>query len=138
MISDFNQTGQSFSATRERIKNPTLAQSLRQRREFHEAIESERVAHGVMKQSFQGKYKVLKQTDDSGSTIRIRETKQARPETPKVNMLELQRRRTEAMNQVKLGEKRPFNYLNPYKNLAELSKTQVLKTQTQEQLPDQV
>ena len=53
-------------------------------------------------------------------------------------MLELQRRRTEAMNQVKLGEKRPFNYLNPYKNLAELSKTQVLKTQTQEQLPDQV
>jgi hypothetical protein len=91
-----------------------------------------------MKQSFQGKYKVLKQTDDSGSTIRIRETKQTRPETPKVNMLELQRRRTEAMNQVKLGEKRPFNYLNPYKNLAELSKTQVLKTQTQEQLPDQV
>lgn len=49
MVSDFNQTGQSFSGSRERIKNPTLAQSLRQRREFHEAIESERQAHGVMK-----------------------------------------------------------------------------------------
>ena len=36
------------------------------------------------------------------------------------------------MNQVKLGEKRPFNYLNPYKNLAELSKTQSLKLESQE------
>ena len=42
------------------------------------------------------------------------------------------------MNQVKLGEKRPFNYLNPYKNLAELSKTQSLKQETTEQFAEEV
>jgi hypothetical protein len=41
-----------------------------------------------MKKSFQSKYAVLKQTDEQGSTIRIR--KEHRPETPKVNLLELQ------------------------------------------------
>jgi hypothetical protein len=47
-----------------------------------------------MNKSFQSKYAVLKQTDDAGSTIRIREHKKSatvlRPETPKVNLLELQ------------------------------------------------
>jgi hypothetical protein len=71
-------------------------------------IESERQAHGVIKRSFTTKYAVLKQTDDGGSAIRIR------PETPKVNLLELQQRRQEAMNKIKLGDKQTFNYLNPY------------------------
>lgn len=75
-----------------------------------------------MNKSFQSKYAVLKQTDDAGSAIRIREHKKSaaalRPETPKVNLLELQQRRQEAMNKVRIGDKKPFNYLNPYTNLA--------------------
>jgi len=35
-----------------------------------------------------------------------------RPETPKLNLLQLQQRRMDAMN--KVPAKKPFNYLNPY------------------------
>lgn len=78
---EFNMTGSSFR------HRPTLAQSLKQRRGYQEAIESERSALGLLKKSFTGKYTALKQTDEKGSAIRIR------PETPKVNLLELQQRR---------------------------------------------
>jgi len=70
MISDFNQTGQSFRSnsrpklpSTEHMRQTSLAFSLKQRREFHDAIESERTAHGIVNKSFQDKYKVLKQTD---------------------------------------------------------------------------
>ena len=78
---EFNMTGSSFR------HRPTLAQSLKQRRGYQEVIESERSALGLLKKSFTGKYTALKQTDEKGSAIRIR------PETPKVNLLELQQRR---------------------------------------------
>lgn len=70
-----------------------------------------------MGKSLSSKQTVIKQTDDNGSAIRIRN--ETRPETPKVNLLELQRRRNEALNKVRVGEKKVFDY-NPYTNLAQL------------------
>ena len=53
MISDFGQTGQSFrSSSRDFKRQPSLADELRQRREFKETMESERYAHGIMNKSF--------------------------------------------------------------------------------------
>jgi len=66
---------------------------------------------------------IVKETDITGSAIRIRpQQKQnfGRPETPRLNLLELQQRRELAMKKVNISEKKPFNYLNPYQNLANL------------------
>ena len=82
-------------------RQPTLAQSLKQRREFQEAIAKERQAMGTatsakVKSNAREKY-VIKETDLTGSAIRIRPQRQenasnnfGRPETPKLNLLQLQ------------------------------------------------
>lgn len=111
--SDFNQTANSFQKY---ARQSSLAQSLKQRRDFKEIIESERQALNMTGKSFTTK-QIIKQTDEAGSAIRIR--KESRPETPKVNLLELQRRRNEALTKVRVGEKKVFNY-NPYTNLANI------------------
>jgi hypothetical protein len=67
---------------------------------------------------------IVKETDLSGSGFRIRnprEKKQAvRPETPKLNILELQNRRQQAMAKVNTGKRAP-NQLNPYAKLGSLA-----------------
>lgn len=84
-------------------RQPSLAQSLKQRREFQEQIQKERQQFGTadakkVKDNARQKYTV-KETDLSGSAIRIRPQRQerpnnfGRPETPKLNLLQLQQRR---------------------------------------------
>ena len=65
---------------------------------------------------------IVKETDTTGSGFRIRGNKQkaVRPETPKLNLLELQNRRQQAMAKVNV-EKRSSNHLNPYANIAQLA-----------------
>jgi hypothetical protein len=76
-------------------RQPSLAESLRHRRELNDLMVKEREAMGSnqLGKLIHVKSKVIvKETDVSGSAIRIRPQRLqnfGRPETPKLNLLEL-------------------------------------------------
>lgn len=76
-----HRQGSQFSASKSATGQQSLAQTLRARRELQEKIESERQSLGMMKQD---KFRLMpKETDDFGTAFRMR------PETPKINLLEI-------------------------------------------------
>ena len=103
-------------------KQPSLAESLRQRRQFLEHMDQERAIRGKKSHTRQvSEYiqnKTPNQTDESGTAIRFRNQ---RPQTPRINLLKAGRQAYQSeqpANHPLFSEqaqlrKKPFNNLNP-------------------------
>ena len=130
-----------YQAAQTKKVEPSLAQSLRQRREFNEKLENERAMMGsATKMVRVAKRKEMmqlpSQTDETGSAIRIRNH---RPQTPRINLLKLNRTQFTTTGaptknqpdhlqhplfskQAMLPLKRqPLNFLNPIQKIGTLT-----------------